>query len=105
MAFEKGNQLGQNSKRVQSLLERLVIQDDAKKLRAGLEKVLEMFAAGDKWAIEYVTDRLDGKAAQTTNVNITKHVRELSDNELIAIASSERAIEQTNSESESNPIH
>jgi hypothetical protein len=105
MAFKKGNQLGANSKRVQSLLERLATQDDSRKLRAGLEKVMELFAEGDKWAIEYVTDRLDGKAAQTTNVNVTRHLKELTDAELLAIASSEGATSETESQEQPAQLH
>lgn len=105
MAFEKGNTLGQNSKRVQSLLERIATQDQDKKLRQGLEKVMELFAQGDKWAIEYVSDRLDGKAAQTTNVNISRIARELSDAELLAIASGAGTTSEARSEEEPNLVH
>ena len=105
MPFEKGNNLGANAKRVQNLLERIATQDNGAKLRAGLEKVMDLFAGGDKWAIEYVTDRLDGKATQTTNVNITKQIRELNEQELLSIASGARDIEQANSEEELNQIH
>ena len=105
MAFEKGNNLGANSKRVQTMLERIVTQDNATKLRAGLEKVYELFAEGDKWAIEYVTDRLDGKATQTTNVNITKHITELNEQELLAIASSTRDTQSQELEGEFNEVH
>lgn len=69
MAFEKGNTLGANSKRVQRLLERIATQDDDKKLRQGLERVMDAFAEGERWAVEYVTDRLDGKAVQATTIS------------------------------------
>ena len=105
MPFEKGNNLGANAKRVQNLLERIATQDNDAKLRAGLEKVMELFADGDKWAIEYVTDRLDGKATQTTNVNITKQIRELNEQELLTIASGARVIEQADSQEEFNSVH
>jgi hypothetical protein len=105
MPFEKGNQLSAKGRRVEKMLERVIEQNDGQQLRAGLEKVMELFEAGERWAVEYVTDRLDGKAAQTTNVNITKQVRELSDRELIAIASSEGTIIEANSESEPNSVH
>ena len=105
MPFEKGNNLGANAKRVQSLLERIVTQDDGAKLRAGLDKVMELFADGDKWAIEYVTDRLDGKATQTTNVNITKQIRELNEQELLSIASGQRVVGAHEIEGEFNEVH
>ena len=105
MPFEKGNQLAVNGKRVQTLLERLVTQDNAVQLRKGLEKVLEMFADGDRWAIEYVTDRLDGKATQTTNVNISRIAKELTESELLAIASGAGTVIEAGSEEEPDQLH
>ena len=105
MPFEKGHVHNQNPKRVQNMLERIVAQDNDQKLRAGLEKVLQLFAEGDRWAIEYVTDRLDGKATQTTNVNITKHISELNEQELLTIASGARDTQSQELEGEFNEVH
>ena len=105
MPFEKNNQLARNSKQVQAMLERIVKQDNSVKLRIGLEKVMGMFADGDKWAIDYVTDRLDGKATQTTNVNINQTLTELTIEQLQAIASGSRDIEAEAIEGEFNELH
>ena len=105
MAFEKYNQIGKNPKQVQALLERIVKQDNAQKLRQGLEKVMDMFADGDKWAIDYVTDRLDGKATQTTNVNINQTLTELTIEQLQTIASGARDTEPPTIEGEFNEVH
>jgi hypothetical protein len=46
-------------------LNRAIAQDDAKKLRAVAEKLLEKAADGQRWAIRELADRLDGKAHQS----------------------------------------
>jgi hypothetical protein len=47
-----------------SALKRAVVQDDGKRLRATAEKLLDLAAAGEAWAVRELADRLDGKAAQ-----------------------------------------
>jgi hypothetical protein len=69
--FEEGNQAAAKGRKVEKMLERVLLQDDDKRLRQGLETVMDMFAVGERWAVEYVTDRLDGKAKQTVDANIT----------------------------------
>lgn len=66
--FQPGNQLSAKGRRVERILERACLQDDDRRLREGVEKVLDLFAEGDKWAVEYVTDRLDGKARQSMDL-------------------------------------
>lgn len=68
MPFEKGNQLSAKGRRVERIIERACAQDDDKRLRQGVEQVLNLFAQGDKWAVEYVTDRLDGKPRQSMDL-------------------------------------
>ena len=43
---------------------RVLVQNDAEKLRAAAEKLVELAVAGDVAALREVGDRLDGKAAQ-----------------------------------------
>lgn len=74
-------------------------------LRDGVAQIAKDFAAGDKSTRDFVFDRLEGKAIQTTNVNITKTAREYTDAELHAIASSAGTTEQANSQEEPNLIH
>jgi len=68
MPFQPGNKLSAKGRRVERILERACAQDDDKRIREGVEKVLDLFAQGDKWAVEFVTDRLDGKARQSMDV-------------------------------------
>src|SRR4051812_29386876 len=88
MPFEpgkSGNPGGTSGpKRFQAALERAMAQDDGKRLRAAVESMLDAAAAGEVWAIQFLADRLDGKAAQT--VNVVRNARELSDGDLANIA-------------------
>lgn len=45
-------------------LDRVIAQDDGKKLRLAAERLVDMAVAGDIQAIKELGDRLDGKAAQ-----------------------------------------
>lgn len=71
MAAEIGNDYAAKGRQVEKLLERILIQEDAKRLRQGLEMLMDRVADGDQKALEFVTDRLDGKAKQSVDANIT----------------------------------
>lgn len=60
---------GAKQKRFYAALDRAIAQDDAKLLRAAAEKLLELAAAGESWAVQMLADRLDGKAAQSITVS------------------------------------
>ena len=61
-----GNPSGrQANKPFAEALKRAIAQNDAKKLRAIAEKLLEKAAEGEGWAIKELADRLDGKAHQS----------------------------------------
>ena len=45
-------------------LRRAIAQDNGKKVRSAIEKLLDKAAEGEPWAIKELADRLDGKAAQ-----------------------------------------
>ena len=66
MPFEEGNQLAAKGRKIEKMIERACLQEDDKRIRLGVEKLLDMYADGDKWALQFVTEKLDGKAAQTT---------------------------------------
>lgn len=51
-------------KRFFNALDRAIEQEDAKRLRAAAEKLLDLAAAGESWAVQMLADRLDGKPAQ-----------------------------------------
>jgi hypothetical protein len=64
MAFERGNKLGAKSRDFEKTLRRAIEQDDWRRVRAGVEKLLDQFAAGEAWALQMVRDTLDGKPKQ-----------------------------------------
>ena len=43
---------------------RAIVADNGKRLRAAAEKLLDLAAAGEQWAVCHLADRLDGKPAQ-----------------------------------------
>lgn len=53
-----------------------------RKLRIIAEKLVESAAAGEAWAIQQVADRLDGKPAQESTVNVNDQRDRMSDAEL-----------------------
>lgn len=60
-----GNPEGsKRQKRFLAALERALASDDSKRLRAAAEKLLDLAADGEPWAIKELADRLDGRAAQ-----------------------------------------
>lgn len=83
MAFQKGNQLGAKSKLFDAALKRAIAQDDGVRLRNAAEKLLELAATGEAWAIRELADRLDGKSQQNVSVE-RKNVSDLSLSELAA---------------------
>lgn len=67
MPFEKGksgNPSGvQSNKPFLAALKRALAQDDGKKLRAAAERLIELAAQGEPWAVKELADRTDGKPA------------------------------------------
>ena len=83
--FTKGNKLGEGNKGVkliENTLRRAIQQDNGKRLRAGCEKLLTLFAKGNLPAFHALADRIDGKAVQTSNVTFLKEIKELSVDEI-----------------------
>ena len=83
MPFQPGHKHGAKSRMFEGALKRAIAQDDGERLRKAAEQLLDQAAAGEQWAIQYLADRLDGKAAQSVTVE-TKSVREMSLAELTA---------------------
>lgn len=50
-------------------INRAIKQTDGKKLRAAAEKLLDLAANGEPWAIKELADRTDGKAAQGVSLS------------------------------------
>ena len=65
---ESGAQPGNNNagknKPFWRALDKAIIQEDGKRLRAAAEKLLDLAAQGEQWAVKELADRMDGKAAQ-----------------------------------------
>jgi hypothetical protein len=68
MAFEEGNKAASKGRTVEKLLERILVQEDSRRLRLGLEALMDKVADGDQRALEFVTDRLDGKPKQAIDI-------------------------------------
>lgn len=101
----KGNQNAAKGFKLTAMLTAALQANNNRALREGVQKIAEAFAEGDKSTRDFVFDRLEGKAIQTTNVNITKSAREYTDAELYAIASGERVTGEARSEEEPNIVH
>lgn len=105
---QSGNPSGaQREKKFLAALERAILQDDGVKLRAAAEKLLDCAVEGESWAIQQLADRLDGKASQQIDLNVTRHTRELDDNELnrIAAGSSDRVAEAQSGTPKPSELH
>lgn len=78
---------------------------DVTKARKIAEQVVKMAEEGDKWAIQFVTERTEGRPDQP--VSIRESVRELSDADLanIAAGSGDRASEPSPSAEISSKLH
>ena len=62
---QSGNPEGPvKAKRFYAALDRAIVQEDGKRLRAAAEKLLDHAAAGESWAMQMLADRLDGKPSQ-----------------------------------------
>jgi hypothetical protein len=101
----KGNNNAAKGFHLTAMLTAALEKNDRQALREGMEAIARDFAAGDKSTRDFVFDRIEGKAVQTTNVNITKTAREYTDAELLAIASGDRAADEANSKEEPSQIH
>jgi len=59
-----GNDNATKNRLFRETLDRAIKQDSGKRVRACTEKLLDLAAEGEPWAVQMVADRLDGKAAQ-----------------------------------------
>ena len=65
MAFETGNKAAAKGRKVEKMIERALLQEDDKRLREGVEVLLNKVAEGERWALEFVRDSIDGKPSQS----------------------------------------
>jgi hypothetical protein len=69
MGAPVGNQNAAKAKIVSDAIRKALAAEDWKRLRAGAEKVADSYANGEPWAVQFVADRMDGKAVQATEVS------------------------------------
>ena len=87
MAFEKGNRLAAKAKLFDQALKRAIAQDDGQRLRQAAETLLTLAASGESWAVRELADRLDGRPAQETTLEVMdRRAVELPDDDLHRIA-------------------
>ena len=60
-----GNSNAQKGRMWNEALRKAIAQDDGKRLRASIEKLLNLASNGEPWAIKELADRLDGRPKQT----------------------------------------
>lgn len=71
MPFEKGNKAAAKARKFYDALNvALGGEYNPRRLRSIAEKLVVAAEAGEQWAIKEVADRLDGKPAQTTDLNV-----------------------------------
>lgn len=67
---QSGNPSGtQRPKVVQAAIRRAVADEDGQKLRRIADKVVQLAQDGERWAVEFVRDTLDGKPAQNIELD------------------------------------
>lgn len=77
MGFAKGHKLGgrkPDSISFGVILHRAIKQGDPERMRRMADKVLDLGAEGERWAVEFLADRLDGKAKQQIEVELDASV-------------------------------
>lgn len=60
----QGNNNAGRNKPFWRAIDRAIVQDDGKRLRDAAEKLLDLAAQGEQWAVRELADRLDGRPAQ-----------------------------------------
>lgn len=65
-----GNKNAAKSAQLSAMLRSALEENDKAKLRNGVSQLANAFNDGERWAIEFVFDRLEGKASQTIDANV-----------------------------------
>lgn len=55
-------------------LRRAIAQDNGKRLRGSIERMLTLADQGEPWAVKELADRLDGKAMQAITADIDARI-------------------------------
>ena len=64
-----GNKNAAKGSQLTALLHAALQANDRLKMRLGVEKVADAFAEGERWAIEFVFDRFEGKAVAKQEIS------------------------------------
>ena len=64
-----GNQNAAKGKLVSDAIRKALAMEDWKRLRAGAEKGADAYANGEPWAVQFVADRMEGRAVQPTTLS------------------------------------
>jgi hypothetical protein len=69
-APEGNNNAGKGSQ-LTAMLRAALNANDRQRLRQGVDNVAQAFAEGERWAVEFVFDRIEGKAVARTELSGT----------------------------------
>jgi len=65
----EGNHNSAKGAMLSGLLRQALHANDRKQMRAGVQKIADAFEEGERWAVEFVFDRLEGKAVAKTEIS------------------------------------
>ena len=80
-----GNRNAQKGRMWNDALRKAIAQDDGKRLRDSIEKLLTLASNGEPWAIKELADRLDGRPKQT-NVLESSEEHQLKDIKIVFVS-------------------
>jgi len=66
---QPGNDNAKKGKLFYGELKKVLVQEDAKKLRAIANKLVDAAQEGEAWAVKEIMDRMDGKSVQATEIS------------------------------------
>ena len=99
---QSGNPGGRPSEKVFTDLLRVVGNEidtvsGKRKMRRLAEKVYELALQGESWACHMIADRLEGRPAVETTLNVARRrdLREYDDQELLALIAAQKPIDVT----------
>ncbi len=64
-----GNNNSGKGSQLSALLHAALNSNDRLKMRQGVEKIADAFAEGERWAVEFVFDRFEGKAVAKQEIS------------------------------------
>ncbi len=65
----EGNHNSAKGAMLSGLLRQALNADDRRQMKAGVQKIADAFEEGERWAVEFVFDRLEGKAIAKTEIS------------------------------------